>query len=59
MCSYAMPVTFAKMVDGKTVYEEGKFCAIKNERCTDQSKYRECLDGVVPAKKAPAYVERR
>lgn len=61
MCSYAQTVTFAKMVDGKPVYEEGKLCSIKVERCNDPSKFRdcECLKGDKPAKKAPAYVERR
>nr|DAG29228.1 MAG TPA: hypothetical protein [Caudoviricetes sp.] len=61
MCSYAKLVTFARMVDGKPVYEEGRLCSIKVERCPDPSKFRECecLKQDVPAKKAPAYVERR
>lgn len=42
MCSYAKLVTFARMVDGKPVYEEGRLCSIKVERCPDPSKFREC-----------------
>lgn len=61
MCSYAKLVTFARMVNGKPVYEEGRLCSIKVERCQDPSKFRECecLRKDAPAKKAPAYVERR
>lgn len=54
MCSYAKLVTFARMVDGKPVYEEGRLCSIKVERCEC-----ECLRNDAPAKKAPAYLERR